>query len=125
MFPLPASIVSVLRPFACLLSAPTLPRLHVLLTGALLEQGPRTVTAALRAIGLSAQPRFERDHRALNRARWSSRQRARRLPGVLLEMLPGNVKLMPPRPGFPDIRKSHPSGHRGLSAALYLDFGQS
>ena len=51
MFPLPASIVSVLQPFACLFTAPTLAHLHVLLTGTLLAQGPRTVTAALRAMG--------------------------------------------------------------------------
>ncbi|RKT46173.1 hypothetical protein [Thiocapsa rosea] len=83
MLPLPASIVSVLQPFACLFTAPTLAHLHVLLAGTLLAQGPSTVTAALRVMGLNAERRFERDHRALNRARWSLRQGARILLGLL------------------------------------------
>jgi hypothetical protein len=94
MLPLPASIVSVLQPFACLFTAPTLAHLHVLLTGTLLAQGPRTVTAALRAMGLSAERRFERYHRVLNRARWSSRQGARILLGLLLGMLPAQVPIV-------------------------------
>ncbi|RKT47630.1 transposase [Thiocapsa rosea] len=94
MLPLPASIVSVLQPFACLFTAPTLAHLHVLLAGTLLAQGPRTVTAALRAMGLNAERRFERDHRVLNRARWSSRQVARILPGLLLGMLPAQVPIV-------------------------------
>jgi hypothetical protein len=65
-----------------------------LLTGTLLAQGPRTVTATLRAMGLSAERRFERDHRVLNRARWSSRQGARILLGLLLGMLPAQVPIV-------------------------------
>jgi hypothetical protein len=48
------------------------------------------VTAALRSMELSAERRFERYHRVLNRAQWSSRHGARILPGLLLGMLPGN-----------------------------------
>lgn len=88
MFPLPASIGSVLQPFASLFTRPTWIHMQVLLAGTLLAQGPRTVTAALRAMGLSAEQRFERYHRVLNRARWSSRQGARILLGLLIEMLP-------------------------------------
>ncbi|RKT47196.1 hypothetical protein [Thiocapsa rosea] len=51
MFPLPASIVPVLQPFAGLFTAPTLAHLHVLLMGTLLALGPRTVIAVLRARG--------------------------------------------------------------------------
>ena len=57
---LPASIVPTLLPFAPLFTAPTWRHVQVLLTGALLAQGPRTVTAALRAIGLGQERRFER-----------------------------------------------------------------
>lgn len=60
----------------------------MLLAGTLLAQGPRTVTAALRAMGLSDERRFERYHRVLNRARWSSRQGGRILLGLLIQMLP-------------------------------------
>ena len=84
MLSLPISIVSILQPFACLFTHPTWIHVQVLLAGTLLGQGPRTVTAALRAMGLSAEQRFERYHRVLNRARWSSRQGARILLGLLI-----------------------------------------
>jgi hypothetical protein len=45
---------------------------RVLAAGALLTPGKRTVAAALRVTGLSSMRRFERYHRVLNRARWSS-----------------------------------------------------
>ncbi len=40
MFPLPASIVSVLQPFNCLFTMPTLAHLHVLLAGTLPVRAP-------------------------------------------------------------------------------------
>lgn len=43
-----------------LFTAPTWAHAQVLLVGTLLAQGPRTVTAALRAIGLGQERRFER-----------------------------------------------------------------
>ena len=51
MSPLPASIVAVLQPFACLFTHPTWVHVQVLLAGTLLAQGPRTVTAALLLVG--------------------------------------------------------------------------
>src|SRR5215475_5520159 len=39
--------------------------------------GPRTVTAALEAMGLAAECRFTNSHRVLNRAMWSARQGSR------------------------------------------------
>jgi len=94
MLSLPASIVSILQPFSCLFTHPTWLHVQVLLAGTLLAQGPRTVTGALRAMGLSAERRFERYHRVLNRARWSSRQGARILLGLLIEMLPAQWPLV-------------------------------
>jgi hypothetical protein len=90
MFPLPASLISVPQPFACLFTRPTRAHVHVLPAATLLAQGPRTMTAALRATGLNAERRFERYHRVLNPARWSSRQAARILPGLSIRMLPAN-----------------------------------
>ena len=83
MPPLPTAIVAILWPFAPLLTAPTWRHAQVLLVGTLLAQGPRTVTAALRALGLGLERRFERDHRVLNRARWSGLRGAQRLLGLL------------------------------------------
>lgn len=44
----------------------------VLLVGAILAPGKRTVTAALRIMGLSAERHFQNYHRVLNRAVWSN-----------------------------------------------------
>lgn len=45
---------------------------QVLLIGALLAPGRRTVTAVLRIIGLSEERQFQTYHRVLSRAVWSS-----------------------------------------------------
>ncbi len=45
---------------------------QVLLTGAILARGQRTVTAVLRVMGLSDEPHFVNYHRVLQRAVWSS-----------------------------------------------------
>ena len=63
MFPLPEMIIAVLAPFAGLFSAPVWGHAQVLLIGAILCQGPRTVAAILRVMGLGQDPRFERYHR--------------------------------------------------------------
>ena len=43
-----------------------------LLVGAILAPGKRTVTSALRVMGLSQERQFQNFHRVLNRATWSS-----------------------------------------------------
>jgi hypothetical protein len=57
----------------------------LLLAGAILAPGRRTVSAALRAMGLNRFERFHRYHRVLSRARWSSLEASRILLGLLLE----------------------------------------
>jgi hypothetical protein len=47
-------------------------RAQVLLLGAILAPGRRTVTAVLRSMGLSEERQFRTYHRVLNRAAWSS-----------------------------------------------------
>ena len=58
--------------------------MQVLLTGAILAPGKRTVTAALRVMGLSDDRHFQTYHRVLNRAVWSSLQASRILLGILV-----------------------------------------
>jgi hypothetical protein len=60
----------------------------VLIIGAILCQGPRTVAAALRVMGLGQEPRFERYHRVLSRACWSGLQAAKILLGLVIQLLP-------------------------------------
>ena len=84
MFPLPEMIIAVLAPFAGLFSAPVWDHAQVLVIGAILCQGPRTVAAILRVMGLGQDPRFERYHRVLSRARWSGLQAAKLWLGLLI-----------------------------------------
>src|SRR6266550_9597538 len=83
MPPLPEAIIPVLAPFAPLFSDRVWLHAQLLLLGAMLTPGARTVTAALRAMGLAAEHRFTNYHRVLNRATWSARQGSR----ILLELL--------------------------------------
>lgn len=88
MFQLPLALLPIILPFAPLFTRPTWEHVQVLLTGALLCQGPRTIAAALRVMGLGKEKRFEKYHRVLNRARWSGLRGAQILLGLLIELLP-------------------------------------
>jgi hypothetical protein len=87
MPPLPEAIILVLAPFAPLFSHRVWLHAQLLLVGAMLAPGARTVTAALRAMGLAAERRFTNYHRVLNRATWSARQASRILWGLLVTCL--------------------------------------
>jgi hypothetical protein len=69
--PLPDPIIEVLTVFRPLFTAPTWRKLMTLLTGTLLAQGRRTVTAALRSTGNGMAGNWSSFHQVLNRARWS------------------------------------------------------
>jgi hypothetical protein len=56
---------------------------QLLVAGAILAAGKRTVASALRAVDLQDERRFWRYHRVLSRAVWSSREASR----LLLESL--------------------------------------
>ncbi len=87
MPPLPEAIILGLAPFAPLFSDRVWLHAQVLLLGAILTSGPRTVTAALRVMGLATERHFTNDPRVLNRAIWSARQASRMLLGLLLTAL--------------------------------------
>ena len=82
---LPPKMVQVLASFAPLFSRRVWQHAQVLLVGAILAPGRRTVSSALHAMGLDRFERFHRYHRVLSRARWSSLQASRILLGLLLE----------------------------------------
>jgi DDE superfamily endonuclease len=84
---LPDTIIQVLAPFAPLFSDRVWLHAQVLLLGAMLTPGARTVTAALRVMGLATERHFTNYHRVLNRATWSARQGSRLLLGVLMPLL--------------------------------------
>ena len=66
-------------PFASAFTAPTLRGVLILIAGAILAPGRRTVTSALSIMGLREIATFTTFHRVLNRNRWSPRDLARRL----------------------------------------------
>ena len=87
MLTLPNAIVSVLVPFATLFTSPTWRKAQLLLVGAILAPGQRTVASALRVMGLSDDRNYARYHQVLNRAVWSSREVAHILLMLLLQHL--------------------------------------
>ena len=74
-----------MEPFGNMFTAPTWRRVLVLLIGAVLSPGRRTVAAALRVTGLDQDLHFTNYHRVLNRSRWSSRRVARCLFRLLVD----------------------------------------
>ena len=64
-------IIQLLMVFAQAFTVPTFTNALVLLYGTILAPGRRTVSAALRAMGLAGSPHFTNYHRVLNRTQWS------------------------------------------------------
>jgi DDE superfamily endonuclease len=80
---LPEAIIHVLRHFELAFSEPVWEWAKILLVGAILAPGIRTVSAILRLMGLGQERQFQNYHRVLNRAKWSSRNLSR----ILLHLL--------------------------------------
>jgi hypothetical protein len=79
MLDLPQAIIAVLRSFEPVFSERVWAWAKVLLVGAILAPGKRTVSSALRVMGLSDEAQYQNYHRVLNRAVWSSRSLSERL----------------------------------------------
>jgi hypothetical protein len=92
---LPQAIIHVLRHFELAFSERVWEWAKVLLIGAILAPGKRTVTAALRVMGLSDERQFQNYHRVLNRASWSSRALSRILLRLLVRaFVPANTPIV-------------------------------
>jgi hypothetical protein len=86
MLTLPKRIIDVLHPFEEVFSGRVWEWAKVLLVGAILAPGERTVAAILRVMGRSNEKQFQNYHRVLNRAKWSSRAVGRLLLLLLVEL---------------------------------------
>src|SRR5437870_6483472 len=84
MLSLPIALSSAIGVFAPVFSRPVWQHVKVLMTGAVLAPGPRTVTAMLRMMGRRAAPDFQTYHRVLNRAVWSPLTASRLLLRLLV-----------------------------------------
>jgi hypothetical protein len=81
---LPVEMIVLLAPFAQLFSERVWLHAQVLVAGAILAPGNRTVSSCLRVMGLAWECHFTNYHRVLNRAKWSALQASKILLGVLV-----------------------------------------
>ncbi len=82
---MPCALVNFVIAFAPLFSKPVFNRVKVLVMGAILSPASRTVTNALRVMGLSQERNFQNYHRVLNRASWSCLAGSRILLNLLIK----------------------------------------
>ena len=73
----PSEFQTVIIPYLRLFSRRVFAHVQLLVVGAILAPGKRTVTAALRIMGLGQQPHWHQYHRVLSQARWSARAASR------------------------------------------------
>src|SRR5229473_2588699 len=86
MLTLPKRIIQVLRHFEEVFSERVWEWAKVLVIGAILVPGDRTVAAVLRVMGQANEKQFQNYHRVLNRAKWSSRVLSRVLVLLLVQI---------------------------------------
>ena len=84
MFTFPTEITTVIAPFAPLFSDAVWYYAQILLIGAILAPGKRTVSAVLYVLGQKDDRQYQTYHRVLNRAKWSSFTASRILLGLLV-----------------------------------------
>lgn len=114
---LPIEFVGCILPFAALLSKQTWNSGLVLLVGAILAPGKRTVSAVLQVMGLSQERHFQNYHRVLNRAVWSSRQASLiLLTQIIAAFAPSGVLVM----GIDDTIERR-KGKRITTKGIYRD----
>jgi hypothetical protein len=80
---LPQEIMIIFTPFMQIFSRRIWDWVQILVVGAILAPGKRTVSSVLHVMGLKDEKQFQNYHRVLNRARWSSLEVSK----VLLSML--------------------------------------
>jgi hypothetical protein len=83
MLTLPQAIATVIGAFAPMFSERIFEYAKLLLVGAILAPGKRTVTSVLRVMGSNHDRHFQNYHRVLSRARWSTLRGGR----ILLHLL--------------------------------------
>jgi hypothetical protein len=84
---LPSEMIVVVAPFAQRFSDRVWRQAQVLVLGALLAPGQRTVSRCLRVRGWAWEAHFPNSHRVLNRATWSAWQASQILLGLLVCVL--------------------------------------
>lgn len=94
IYPIPPEIKYVLGFFTCLFSTPVWHNATILAVGAILATGKRTVTGALKVMGLKDEKNFTNYHRVLNRAKWNILNASKILLGLLIVLIPASMPLI-------------------------------
>src|SRR5512144_124694 len=84
---LPLDLMTIIGAFAPLFTERVWRHVQVLLSGAILAPGKRTITSVLHVMGLKQERRFHKYHRVLSRACWSVLMASRVLLGMLVDTL--------------------------------------
>src|SRR3954465_14747742 len=92
---LPRELVRVLRVFEDVFSERVWDWVQVLVVGAILAPGQRTVASVLRVMGLSGERQYQNYHRGLNRAGGGGAEVGRGLLGLLVAaFVPGGEPIV-------------------------------
>ena len=83
----PPVLLTLMAAFRDFFTAPVWDHVLILVTGAVLTPGKRTVSAVLRIMGLAQAADFALYHHVLSQAHWDSRAIARKLLMMILERL--------------------------------------
>jgi hypothetical protein len=114
---LPNVIVCILRVFEDAFSERVWDWVKVLVVGAILTPGQRTVASVLRVMGLSDERQYQNYHRVLNRARWSRRELSRRPLSVLVQVfVPADAPVL--NQSYGEIRRRRTGNHVDPTLAL-------
>ena len=119
---LPPEMIGVFAPFVQLFSARVWLHAQVLVLGAILASGERTVSSCLRVMGLAWEGHFTNSQRVLNRAQWAILQTSKILLGLLVRVMvpPGATIVL----GADDTVERR-SGRQLKAKGGYLDAGRS
>ncbi len=94
MLQLPSEFLALISPYASLFSKRVFGHVQLLLAGAILTPAKRTITAALRILGLHQDKAFHKYHRVLSHANWSALAASRILLHQLLTTFIGEEPLV-------------------------------
>jgi len=94
MIDLTPDLTTVLDTFASLFSTSVWMNAQILLIGAILCIGKRTVTSSLKVMGLGQHKEFSKYHRVLNRAKWNMPAGSKILLGLLIAPAPRTQALV-------------------------------
>jgi hypothetical protein len=111
---LPVDLLPFIVEFQPFFSKSVWENAQLLLTGAILAIGKRTVTACLRIMGKSDDPHFQNYHRVLNRAQWSALPLSRVLLKLLIKTFAPNGTLLFGIDGTLERRRGNKISAKGI-----------